>query len=92
MLLVAARKNALQDVSVASLVLHAQNFESALEKNVVPKFINRLSWTLHKICKYKVFSEPHFPTYGQNPRTYTGKYVSEKSRILPYFTQSDIFH
>ena len=55
MLLVAARKNALQDVSVASLVLHAQNFESALEKNVVPKFINRLSWTMHKICKYKGF-------------------------------------
>ena len=51
MLLVAARKNALQDVSVASLVLHAQNFESALEKNVVP----RLSWTIHKICKYKGF-------------------------------------
>ena len=28
-------KNALQDVSVASLAFHAQNFASALEKNVV---------------------------------------------------------
>ena len=37
------KKNALEDVSAAS----------ATEKNVVPKFTNRLSWTLHKICKYK---------------------------------------
>ena len=33
----AARKNALQDVSAASLPLHALNFESTLEKNVVLK-------------------------------------------------------
>ena len=55
MLLVAARKNALEDVSAASLALHAQNFVSATEKNVVPNFTNRLSWTLHKMCKYKRF-------------------------------------
>ena len=30
--------------------------------------------------------------YGQNPRTYTGKYVSEKIRIFAYFTQCDVFH
>ena len=36
MLLVAARKNALEDVSAASLALHAQNFVNATEKNVVP--------------------------------------------------------
>ena len=35
---------------------------------------------------------PHFPTYVQNPRTYPQKYVLEKTRITPYFTQSDIFH
>ena len=55
MLLVAARKNTLEDVSAAILVLHAQNFASATEKNVAPKFNHRLSWTLPKICKYKGF-------------------------------------
>ena len=54
-LLVATRKNAPQDVSAASLALHAQNFASALEKNGAPKFTIRISWTLHKICKYKDF-------------------------------------
>ena len=76
------KKNALEDVSAASLVLHAQNFASATEKNVVPKFTNRISSTRHKICKYKFFSEPNFPVYGQNPRTYTEKYLSEKTRLL----------
>ena len=52
---VAARKNALQHVSAASLALHAQNFARALEKSFVPKFTDRLSWTLHKICKCKGF-------------------------------------
>ena len=55
LLLVAARKNALDDVSAASLVLHAQYFSIAMKKNVVPKFTHKLSWKLHKICKYKVF-------------------------------------
>ena len=50
-----ARKNTLEDVSAASLELHTQNFASAMEKNVVPKFTNRLSWTLHKLCKYQSF-------------------------------------
>ena len=36
--------------STASLVLITQNFASTLEKNVIPKFTNRLSWTLHKLC------------------------------------------
>ena len=45
----------LQNVSAASLALHAQNFPSALENNAVAKFTNRFSWTLHKICKYKGF-------------------------------------
>ena len=50
------KKNALEDVSAASLALHApQHFARASEKNVVLKFTNRLSWTLHKICKYKGF-------------------------------------
>ena len=38
-----ARKNALEDVSTASLVLHAQNFAIATKKNVVPKFTSRPS-------------------------------------------------
>ena len=40
----------------------------------------------------KVFTEPHFSIYGQNPRTYTQKYVSQKTRMFPYFTESDVFH
>ena len=40
----------------------------------------------------KVFSEPYFSTYGQNPRTYTGKYVPEKTLIVLYFTKCDVFH
>ena len=56
-----------------------------------------LSWPIdsvrHRIsyANINVFSMPHFPIYGQNPRTYTQKYVSEKTRIFPCFTQSDIF-
>ena len=49
------KKNALEDVSVSSLALHAQNLASAREKNVVPKFTNRISLTRHKIYKYKGF-------------------------------------
>ena len=51
LLLVAGRKNVLQKV----IVLHAQYFVSAAKKNVVPQFTHRLSWTLHKIYKYKGF-------------------------------------
>ena len=47
----AARKNAF--ASAPSLALYAQNFVSAMEKNVVPTFTNRLSWSLHKICNCK---------------------------------------
>ena len=45
-----------------------------------------------RYANIKVFSEPHFPVYGQNPGTHAGKYVSEKTCIFPYFTQSDVFH
>ena len=45
-----------------------------------------------RYANIKVFSEPHFPVYEQNPGEYAGKYVSEKTRIFPYFTQSDVFH
>ena len=43
---IGSKKNEMEDVSAASLVLHVQNFASATEKNVVPKFTNRLIWTL----------------------------------------------
>ena len=42
-------------VNAASLALNAQNFVNVLEKYVVPYFTNRLTWALHKICKYKGF-------------------------------------
>ena len=48
------KKNALGDVSISSLALYKQNFASARE-NIVPKFTNWLSWTLHKKCKCKGF-------------------------------------
>ena len=44
MFLVPAR-NEQENVSVASLVLHAQYFTSAKKKNVVPMVTHRLSWT-----------------------------------------------
>ena len=40
----------------------------------------------------KVLSESNFPIYGHNPRTYIGKYVSEKTCTFAYFTQCYIFH
>ena len=87
----------MEDVSAASLALHEQNFVNAAEKNIVRKFASRLSFTLHKISKYKGFLRAKFPVYGQNPRTYTGKHVpekrvSEKTRIFAYFTECDAFH
>ena len=39
------------NLSAASLGLHAHNFAKAMEKNAVPKFTKRLTWTLHKLCK-----------------------------------------
>ena len=41
------KKYFVEDVSADSLALHVQNFTSATQKNVVPKFSNRLSWALH---------------------------------------------
>ena len=49
LILLAAKKNVVEDVSAASLALHAQNFASTTEKNFMPEFTNRLSLTLHKI-------------------------------------------
>ena len=87
----AARKNALEDVSAASLALHAENFASATEKNVVPKFTNRLSWTLNKTCKYRGLLWAKSPRIWAESKTYTRKYVSEKTLILAYFTQCHAF-
>ena len=53
LLLVATRKNALEDISAASLALHAQKFATASEKNFVPNFTNRFSGTLQKIWIWK---------------------------------------
>ena len=39
----------------------------------------------------KVFSRPNFNVHGPNPRTYTGKYVSEKTCIFGYFTRFVVF-
>ena len=39
----------------------------------------------------KVFSEPNFPVHEQNPRTDTGKYISEKPRVLECFNQCGVF-
>ena len=65
--------------------LHPHNFASPTEKNVVSKFRDYIRY-----ANIKVFCEPNFHVYGQNPRTYTGKYVSEKTHIFACFTQYDI--
>ena len=39
-----------------------------------------------KYANIKVFYKPNFPVYGHNSRTYTGQYVSEKTRIFAYFS------
>ena len=49
-------------------------------------------WHCIRYGNIKVFSKPNFPVYGQNPRTYMRKYVSEKTYIFAYFTQCDLFH
>ena len=36
-----------------------------------------------RYANIKVFSRPNFPVYGQNSRTYTGKYISEKTPYIP---------
>ena len=51
------KKQKLEDVSAASLPLHAQNFACATEKNVVPKFTNRLSWTLFSLSQIFLYKE-----------------------------------
>ena len=33
--------------------------------------------------RYANISGPNFPVYGQNSRTYTGKYISEKTPYIP---------
>ena len=38
-----------------------------------------------RYANIKVFSEPSFPVYGQNPGTSTGKYISGKTCIFPFF-------
>ena len=70
-----------------SLAFHEQKFASAAEKNFVPKFTDRISWTMYKICKYKVFHWAKFSRICTESKDITGKYVSEKTRIFAYFTQ-----
>ena len=60
-LLVAARKNALEDVSAPSLVLHTQNFPSATEKYDAPKFTIDSVGHCIRYANIKVFSKPNFP-------------------------------
>ena len=86
------KKNALQDISAGGLVLHAKNFASALEENVVPKLINRFSWTLHKICEYEISLSHIFPFMDRiqghiRENTYHRKSVySHAYPSLTYFT------
>ena len=75
----ATRKNVMEEVCAASLVLLAHNSASATERNVGLRLAIDLGRHCIRHTRIKVFSDPHFPIYGQNPRTYTGKYVSEKT-------------
>ena len=58
-------KKSLEDVTAASLVLHAQNIASATEKDVVPKFTHTVGHCIrYANINIKDFSEPNFPVYG----------------------------
>ena len=74
--------------SAASSALQTQNFASALEKNVVPKFTNRLSWRLHKICKYKGFLWAKFSRIWTESRDIYGKVHIRKNLYIPIFLPS----
>ena len=60
----ATRKNALEDISAASLVLHAPYFSSATKKNVVSKLLTNSAGHCIRYANIKVFSEPNFHVYG----------------------------
>ena len=82
LLLVAARKNALKDA--ASFALHAQNFATATGKNVELN-TNRLSWTLHKICKYKGFLRVNYIQFSRMWTEPKGMLVCKTILILIKF-------
>ena len=65
---------------------------SATEKNIVPKSTNRLTWTLHKICKYQGFLWAKCFRIWRESKNIYRKYVPENTRVFAYFTQCDVFH
>ena len=69
----------------ASLAFHAQNFGSVMEKNVAPKFTNRLSWTLHKLCKYKAFLSAKFSRICTESKDIYGKICIRENRYVCIF-------
>ena len=86
-----ARKNTLQDVSAANLTLYAQNQVYSRRMLYLSLLIDSVRHCIRYV-HIRVFYEPHFPVYKQNPITYTENYVSEKTHIFLYFTQCDVFH
>ena len=81
----AARENALEDVSTASLALHAQNFASEKWRKML--FLSLPTDSVGHYIRYaniKVFSEPNFPVYGQNLRTCTENTYQRKPVFLPF--------
>ena len=50
-----------------------------------------LVWHCMRYANMKVSSKPNFPVYRQNPISYTGKNVSEKTGIFAYFTYYDVW-
>ena len=88
LLLVATRKNALEDISAASLALHAQKFATAPEKKFVPNFTNRFSRTLQKIWiwKYKAFLWAKYCRIWTETKDIYGKIrISEKGYIRIFY-------
>ena len=64
-----------------------REFASATEKNIVPKFTNRVGhWSVGHCIRYaniNVFSEPDFLIYRQKPRKNTHQRKLVYLRILP---------
>ena len=88
----AARKNALEDCSAASLLLHAQNSASATETNAVTNFTNGLVGHWIRYAYIKVYFEPNFFVYGQNLRTYVGNIYQRIPIYLHISSSVNIFH
>ena len=86
LLLVLQEKNHWKISVQQVLALHAQHFARVLEKNVVLKFANRFSWTLHKICRYEGFLWAKFShIWTESKDIYERIYIRENPNLCTFY-------